>query len=75
MRYTQWDPQQGHRPQFSISLDEIIVTPGNLGFFKTGLYKTVQIRSLQVRRYEYPSNSGAQGPGMDPETTALRAWS
>jgi hypothetical protein len=72
IRYVQRDPQQGHRPQFSVSLDEMIVKPGNLGLFKTGLYKTVQIRSLQMRRYEYPSDPGTQGPGMDSEATVLR---
>ena len=73
IRYTQWDSQQGNRPQFSISLDNLTVKPGILGVFQTGLFKTIQVRSLQVRRYEYPSDPGMPGLGMVPEETALRA--
>jgi hypothetical protein len=72
MRMTRWDPGQGHRLQVSISLDGMTVEPGNLGLFKTGLFKTVQVRSLRVRRYEYQSDAAAQGAGMEPEETALR---
>jgi hypothetical protein len=72
-RYSRWDPRQNNRPLYSVSLDGMTVKPGNLGFFKTGLFKTVQVRSLQVRRYEYESDAGTQGPGIDPEGTALQA--
>lgn len=72
-RYTQWDPQNGNRLQFSISLDGMTVNPGTFGVFQTGLFKTVQVRSLQVRRYEYPSDPGMPGLGSDPAETALRA--
>lgn len=73
MRYTRWDPQQGNRIQFSISLDNLTVKPGTLGVFQTGLFKTVQVRSLQMRRYEYQSDPDTQGLGMVSEDTALRA--
>jgi hypothetical protein len=73
IRYSQWDPQQGHRLRFSVSSADLIVKPGNLGFFKTGLFKIVQARSLQVRRYEYASDPGLPEPGRDSEGTALRA--
>jgi len=73
IRYTQWDPQQDHRLRMSVSLDDLTVRPGSLGLFKTGLFKIVQVRSLQVRKYEYPSDPAAPGFEMDSESTAFRA--
>jgi hypothetical protein len=73
IRYTQWDPQQDHRLRFSVSLDDLTVKPGALGLFKTGLFKIIQVRSLQVRKYEYESDPGLPSIGMDSEATAQRS--
>ncbi len=77
IRYILWDPSHGHRPRYMISFHEAFANSGRIGVFKTGLFKTVHVRSLRIRRYEYDSapDSPEGDETVAPVTGHAEIWS
>ncbi|NLH18269.1 MAG: hypothetical protein GX455_16975 [Phycisphaerae bacterium] len=59
IRCVQRDPENGHRPLYAISLADITADSGSVFVFKTGLFKTIQVHSLRLRRYVYESDDSS----------------
>lgn len=64
IRCVRRDPENGHRPLYAISLADITADSGSVFVFKTGLFKTIQIHSLRLRRYVYASDESSEATVM-----------
>jgi len=55
--YTRWDPAKNYRPLSAVYFDELNTTNGQIGFFKTAVYKIARVKGLRLRQFEYSSES------------------
>jgi hypothetical protein len=53
MSYFRRDPAKNGRPLHSIKFDELNTAKGQLGIFKTGVYKIAKVNSLQLKLFQY----------------------
>jgi hypothetical protein len=54
LSYTRSDPEENHRPIYSVAFKNLRVENNTLGIFETALHKVVKIRDLELRFYRYP---------------------
>lgn len=53
--YIRWDPEENHRPVYSVCFKNLRAENNKLGIFKTALHKVVKIRDLTLESYQYSS--------------------
>lgn len=53
MSYFSRDPANNGRPLYSVKFDELNTAKGQLGIFKTGVYKIAKVNGLQLKRFQY----------------------
>ena len=53
MSYFRCDPAKNGRPLYSVKFDELNTAKGQLGIFKTGIYKIAKINGLQIKLFQY----------------------
>lgn len=63
------DPANGGRPVLSMSFSRLQPENGELGMFKTGLYKTIEIQDLEIGTYQYPGPESPDGNALLSKTT------
>ena len=51
--YFRRDPTKNGRPLYSVKFDELNTAKGQLGIFKTGVYKIAKVNGLQLRLFQY----------------------
>lgn len=51
--YAAWDAEKDYRPLYLIRFDELTTENGQLGIFKTGIYRTAKIKGLRLRLFNY----------------------
>ena len=57
LSYIRWDPKENYRPVYSVRFKNLLAESNNLGIFKTALHKVVKIRNLQLKFFQYSSQS------------------
>lgn len=57
LSYIRWDPKENYRPVYSVRFKNLLAENNNLGIFKTALHKVVKIRNLQLKFFQYSSQS------------------
>ena len=57
LSYIRWDPKENYRPVYSVCFKNLLAENNNLGIFKTALHKVVKIRNLQLKFFQYSSQS------------------
>lgn len=58
--YAAWDAEKDYRPLYLIRFDELTTENGQLGIFKTGIYRTAKIKGLRLRLFEYSFDPATQ---------------
>ena len=53
MSYFRRDPAKNGRPLYSVKFDDLNTTKGQLGIFKTGVYKIAKVNGLQLKLFQY----------------------
>jgi len=53
LSYIRRDPQKNGRPLYSVKFDELNTVKGQLGIFKTGVYKIAKVNGLQLKLFQY----------------------
>ncbi|MCK4887576.1 MAG: hypothetical protein KAS96_09330 [Planctomycetes bacterium] len=56
MSYFRRDPAKNGRPLYSVKFDELNTAKGQLGIFKTGIYKIAKVNGLQLKLFQYSSD-------------------
>lgn len=51
--YFRCDPAKNGRPLYSVKFDELNTAKGQLGIFKTGIYKIAKVNGLQLKLFQY----------------------
>jgi len=72
MSYFRRDPAKNGRPLYSVKFDELNTAKGQLGIFKTGVYKIAKVNGLQLKLFQYspdkktvPANAGNEYSDSD----------
>lgn len=51
------DPARSYRPLYSVYFDELWTQGGELGIFRTGIYKIAKVTGFQLKLFQYSSES------------------
>ena len=57
LSYTRSDPEENHRPVYSIGFGGILVENNNFGLFETATHKVVKIQDLELTFHRYTPNN------------------